>query len=222
MHQLSRTCDCKLACNYCSACVHMYTCTCMDSTLHATVCKHVHSVHMKAATHTYKPSPTENEKTFSLDYFSGVLKQDTPCDITSLKQKARCKIVDLEALVNSSDDVKCLKTITQHIQAAITVGTAIRGMRKTLPEKRTYPPNTNSQKQRRFYSTKKRKMTLSTTLSKPSYEQSDICKSRLRSMEPFFCVSIINSGLGTMFPLPNVGSSYMCKFYVSRFREIFM
>ena len=120
-------------------------------------------------------------------YFAcNVLKQDTPCDITSLKQKARCKIVDLEALVNTFEDVKCLKTITQHIQAAITVGTAIQGMRKTLPEKITSPPNTNSQKQR-FYSTKKRKMTSSTTLSKPSYEQSDICKSRLRSMEPLFC-----------------------------------
>lgn len=33
----------------CGACVHMYTCSCLDATLHYTVCKHVHLVQMKIA-----------------------------------------------------------------------------------------------------------------------------------------------------------------------------
>ena len=43
---INKTCYCKLSCTHCRACVHTYTCTCMDATLHATVCKHVHLVQM--------------------------------------------------------------------------------------------------------------------------------------------------------------------------------
>jgi len=44
VHLINESCDCKLCCNSCKACVHMCTCSCMDATLHATVCKHVHLV----------------------------------------------------------------------------------------------------------------------------------------------------------------------------------
>jgi hypothetical protein len=39
-------CDCPLKCSTCNACIHMYTCTCLDATLHNTVCKHIHLLHM--------------------------------------------------------------------------------------------------------------------------------------------------------------------------------
>ena len=32
---------------HCGACVHMYSCSCLDSAIHNTVCKHSHLVHMK-------------------------------------------------------------------------------------------------------------------------------------------------------------------------------
>ena len=41
------SCDCKLHCDMCDACVHMYTCSCLDTTLHYIVCKHAHLVQMK-------------------------------------------------------------------------------------------------------------------------------------------------------------------------------
>ena len=40
------TCDCKLRCSTCETCVHMYMCSCVDSTLYATVCKHAHVITM--------------------------------------------------------------------------------------------------------------------------------------------------------------------------------
>ena len=49
---INETCDCKLRCSNCEVCVHMYSCTCMDSTLHKTVCKHVHLVIMTTTTTT--------------------------------------------------------------------------------------------------------------------------------------------------------------------------
>ena len=45
--KLTEDCDCKLTCGHCKACIHMYACTCMDSLIHATVCKHCHIAHME-------------------------------------------------------------------------------------------------------------------------------------------------------------------------------
>ena len=40
------SCQCKLRCSQCNACIHMYTCSCVDSALHTTVCKHMHGIQM--------------------------------------------------------------------------------------------------------------------------------------------------------------------------------
>ena len=44
---LQSSCTCKLSCCHCGACVHMYSCSCLDSAIHNTVYKHFHLVHMK-------------------------------------------------------------------------------------------------------------------------------------------------------------------------------
>jgi len=46
VHRLLQACDCKLHCRSCGSCTHMYSCSCMDSAIHHTVCKHVHLVHI--------------------------------------------------------------------------------------------------------------------------------------------------------------------------------
>ena len=40
--KLSVECSCALQCSDCGICIHMYTCTCLDATLHCTICKHAH------------------------------------------------------------------------------------------------------------------------------------------------------------------------------------
>lgn len=50
-------CSCKILCRKCSICPHTYSCECMDALLHATVCKHVHFIHMMYnETITFAPS----------------------------------------------------------------------------------------------------------------------------------------------------------------------
>ena len=39
------SCDCRMKCTTCGACVHMYICSCIDYVVHYTVCKHTHLVH---------------------------------------------------------------------------------------------------------------------------------------------------------------------------------
>ena len=46
LYFLQQECDCPLCCSMCNECVHMYTCTCMDVTLHSTIYKHMHLLHM--------------------------------------------------------------------------------------------------------------------------------------------------------------------------------
>jgi len=41
---------CPLACRECNACVHSFSCTCLDSALRNTICKHIHFI-----VRTYKP-----------------------------------------------------------------------------------------------------------------------------------------------------------------------
>ena len=36
--------DCRLFCNDCGICIHMYSCTCLDFLINYTICKHVHLV----------------------------------------------------------------------------------------------------------------------------------------------------------------------------------
>jgi hypothetical protein len=39
------SCSCSVHCTLCNCCPHMYQCTCVDFAVHATVCKHVHTIH---------------------------------------------------------------------------------------------------------------------------------------------------------------------------------
>ena len=45
-------CSCKLRCLSCDICTHMYSCTCMDATLHSIICKHVHLLVISLSTGT--------------------------------------------------------------------------------------------------------------------------------------------------------------------------
>ena len=69
VEKLEKSCDCKVICHDCQICPHAYTCTCLDATLHATICKHVHLVHMNTSNHFFF-----NERTSSdMDYLYFVI-----------------------------------------------------------------------------------------------------------------------------------------------------
>lgn len=41
-------CSCQLVCSHCGAYILMYSCSCIDATIHATLCKHANIVHMSS------------------------------------------------------------------------------------------------------------------------------------------------------------------------------
>ena len=65
LEQLKQDCNCPLHCSMYSACAHMYSCTCLDATLHSTVCKHIHLLCIQRAKETEKYSDTEQNNSSS-------------------------------------------------------------------------------------------------------------------------------------------------------------
>ena len=99
---VNKTCNCKLFCANCHACVHMYTCTCMDATIHATVCKHVHLVNIFKTTDTANTtSPTCTctiDSCNTLEYFSSLFEDtlSTDYELSTLHLQVQQQIDELK------------------------------------------------------------------------------------------------------------------------------
>ena len=167
VQQHNRSCvyKCKLLCSTCAICPHMYSCTCLDFTLHCTVCKHIHLIHML---NTKSPNPEsstlhqmDSTPYCDYDYYSKILGHgNQTADILQLtKQSLNTKILQLQTLVEQCDQVETLNTVRTHLQAAITVIKALRHPHASniLPIARKIAPNTNNETQPSFFFNKEKK-----------------------------------------------------------------
>ena len=148
--------SCKLKCASCRVCIHMYSCTCMDATIHTTVCKHVHFIKMALLQQESPPHspPTEHEDI--PNYFSQVLSSSsTP----STKTHLQASILKLQQLVQPCVEDEVLKAALVHVKAAVSVlESRDKFTSSTLQAKHVYPPNVKCEKQRKFLSTKKKRI----------------------------------------------------------------
>ena len=113
---VTEECDCSLRCSTCAACVHMYTCSCMDSTLHATVCKHVHIIKMtSSSTSVKKCSPATSHPNDKLKYFTNLLSDKVQATkLETQRQKLLTKINEISVLVNECESTDALKMSSSH------------------------------------------------------------------------------------------------------------
>ena len=219
---LRKECSCQLYCSMCKACIHMYSCTCMDATIHNTVCKHAHFLHMSIYKDVHQDDSkvehihvansdedmivedvegieindceSEPEKEVhnnhdqmkplefnTQEYFSHVLQADLITDLTTCKSNVEDLTHKIQSLVQPCNDINTLTTVKQHLQSAISV----------LEAKHLYPkedhftptitpaPNSNHEKQTRFFSTKSKRKITSKRWAKPSKDEVDEVKSKL-------------------------------------------
>ena len=96
---LNTICTCHVRYSDCCVCIHMYTCTCLDATLHYTICKHVHLLnilHDNLCTSTSNnPHTTQEESPINnntLEYFQKILQSD---NCNSAMDKAEWDLNDL-------------------------------------------------------------------------------------------------------------------------------
>ena len=102
-------CTCDLRCSTCRACIHTYTCSCIDSTLHATVCKHAHAIAMMTANSTSDVSTSASQ----VDYFTNILEdgQQKCTHKEALRQQLLNKISEITVLVRRCEtlDANCIR-----------------------------------------------------------------------------------------------------------------
>ena len=169
--------------------VYICTCSCMDSTLHATVCKHVHIIKMtSSSTSVKKCSPATSHPNDKLKYFTNLLSDKVQATkLETQRQKLLTKINEISVLVNECESTDALKMSSSHLNSTIVALKAARDTPVTLTRKRKVPPNKNAEKQHRFFSTKKRQRTSSSTLNKPSHTEAQEIKSSLLEVKTTSC-----------------------------------
>ena len=130
-------CTCDLRCSTSRACIHTYTCSCIDSTLHA------HAIAMMTANSTSDVSTSASQ----VDYFTNILEygQQKCTHKEGLRQQVFNKISETTVLVTRCETLDALKTASGHLTSAIV---AINSLKKTSPlptsrttRKRNIPPN---------------------------------------------------------------------------------
>ena len=125
----------SLCCPDCNVCVHMYTCTCADSLIGATICKHIHLI---ARYVSHKPSSIKPDDQF--------LKNGLNDDMDSLRKQVHTA---LAAHVHLIKNIDVLKFIRSNIRSATNLIKTDEAMSKPhpLPLNYTKPSNKHIQPQ---------------------------------------------------------------------------
>ena len=142
---------CSLCCPDCNVCVHMYTCTCADSLIGATICKHIHLI---ARYVSHKPSSIKSDNQFLLEN----LKNGLNDDMDSLRKQVHTEVLALAAHVHLIKNIDVLKSIRSNMRSATNLIKTDEAMSKPhpLPLNNTNPSNKHIQPQRPFFSTKRK------------------------------------------------------------------
>ena len=120
-------CNCRLRCASCRICVHMYTCSCVDSAVHSTACKHCHIVHMKSATITRQPPiSVSSDDITEVGELTSYLQQKDEAYSTSAERTTKTKYRGLlnqleHLLADGSCDEATLQAGMKHLSSAVRV-----------------------------------------------------------------------------------------------------
>ena len=128
IERVLEACDCKILCRDCNICPHIYTCTCLDATLHATVCKHVHLVCIQNG----NSNKTIMMQTNDYTYFNDVLFQNLTetTDLNADKQKLLSCLKELENEIKVCNEIDSIHTARKHVQAAVSIIKAMKNQRE--------------------------------------------------------------------------------------------
>ena len=193
---VQETCECQIKCHECNICPHIYSCTCLDATLHATVCKHIHLIYMYICMSpgekltTYIPSNTIPNNEVDYTYFNEVLTHNKiDPNLDSIKTTFLSRLAELEQFVRSCHNQEAILAASKHLKAGISIFQAFQNQNedRSLMKKRQYAPNQNMDKQLKFFSTKKKRTNATPILTKPSLSQTTACKENLGNTESMFC-----------------------------------
>lgn len=183
---------CPLTCTKCKICIHTFKCSCIDNSIKYNICKHIHAVwRLESATEisnvhgnftnedkminilaSIAPPPSENEER---NYNQ------------SLIQKAHRLIEVFSHTQYSEEENLALNKKMDSLLNECNKG-------RNFIEKENCNPRSNIEHQKRFVSTKKKRKSNSTTMSKPEdNEFQEIKKSLLSKNEEILLIQTASS-----------------------------
>ena len=189
-----------LQCRECSICIHQFSCTCPDSVIHASICKHIHLVarHLKSkrdhrlrtTKDIHVPHLSTTHNTDDKAIFKEVQSKDHNCSIQDLKDSVQKKISQLQSSVLLCDDRQTLSSVYHHISSAINITKALASHPSSrLQSKSPIPHNKHIPTQRPFHSTKKHHRRASVRMAKPTNLQKQLISTELMEHLPLFSPS---------------------------------
>lgn len=167
--------DCWIRCQLCGICIHDYTCTCPDSLLHGTICKHVHLVvRSMIAKVPHKPHPKpacyqrviQNQSSNSrqgLKLLSSVQNKSKMGSSQQIKNRLLSKVSSISADINTCTDDALVLALEKHLNSCINI------IKIYKSGQRAEPANKSIQLQRNFHSTKRKRERAKVRLAKPSF-----------------------------------------------------
>ena len=166
----------------------VYSCLCIDSAIHNTVCKHTHLVQLYI-TGTCDTAQTDSQHdTYldNLDYFTQVLRNEkvSPLQqqVEPLKREMKLLLNEVQGLADDTNNCDVLKAGLDHVRSAVSIMKALKRPHTgdTLTPTKRVAPNTNHELQPRFTSTKKKSTTQTQpSLAKPTNTEMEGCRTTL-------------------------------------------
>lgn len=176
---------CQMSCPKCRVCVHAFACTCPDSLIMSTICKHIHLVKRTIMNESVdqpndapEHTPTDSGQP-SLDEIENILTciRSKTDDVDTSKRRIKGILLRIMEEMSSCDNSPALKQLEKQVSAAYNTFLSLKDEVEMdiIPHKNNEdaPANKNMDKQPRFYSTKKRCQKSKVRLACPTFEEQE-------------------------------------------------
>lgn len=193
--QANSACECKVTCGFCGVCLHKFVCSCVDSAVHSTACKHSHLVQLHVGQEAQVPHKSSEAKgVHDLGHLSKAVGDSLPISslqpIHTLRLELRGLLDRVEAISSKTESVDTLKAGIGHLRAAVSTMEAVGNTATLQPiePKKKVAPNTSNVLQPHFSSTRKRsRRQAQSALTKPNETEIGSCKQRILNSEVLVC-----------------------------------
>lgn len=176
---------CQMSCPKCQVCVHSFACTCPDSLIMSTICKHIHLVKRTIMNESLdqpndvpEHTPTDSGQP-SLDEIENILTciRSKTDDVDTSKRRIKGILLRIMEEMSSCDNSPALKHLEKQVSAAYNTFLSLKDEVEMdiIPHKNNEdaPANKNMDTQPRFYSTKKRCQKSKVRLARPTFEEQE-------------------------------------------------
>ena len=188
--------NCRLSCAECGICIHCFVCTCPDSLILHTICKHIHLLQRALpfakdnSTDTedgdFEDDPAYNYNNDEIQRLKGFAQMPNVVDVECIRARVKGRMTDMLAAVEKSANPANMLQLEKTLNSAYSLFLATEedgSLPQSLSPTNNAPANKNMETQPRFVSTKrKRDRVRNVRFVKPSREEKEDIMEKYREL----------------------------------------